>query len=131
MNRRNLLKSMGSMVLLVGVSQVVGAHEGNGFEINKENLVTESGPGQLVTGNFAHHHHLFEIPLNFISNPPAEGVKLHTGWAQFDNPLANFGKHFHSVLLTYDQLISISQGEVVIVEDTVKDHKYKIRLQDQ
>lgn len=128
MDRRTLLKSMGSTALLLTVSSLAKAHDGHAFQITDDNLLVESGPGQLVTSEFAHHHHILEIPLNTIQNPPREGVKIHTGWAQFQNPFANFGKHYHSVILSYDQLVLVAQGQQVVVEDTVKDHKYTIRL---
>jgi hypothetical protein len=128
MNRRTLLKSTGSAILLLGVSRLAGAHDGQRVKLSEDNLIVESGPGQLVTSEFAHHHHTLEIPLNNIMNPPRDGVNLHTDWAQFRNPLANIGKHYHSVQLSYDQLVLISQGEQVIVEDSVKDHKFTLRL---
>lgn len=128
MDRRTLLKSMGTMMLMVGVGRLATAHEGHGVQTTEDNLVIESSNSQLVPAEFAHHHHFLSIPLNTIQNPPREGVTLHTGWAQFRNPFANFGKHYHSVVLSYDQLVAVSQGQQVIVEDTVKDHKYTVRL---
>lgn len=128
MTRRTLLKSVGSIMLVASVSRLAQAHEGNDFKVTEDALIVESGPGQLVTAEFAHHHHLLTIPLEILRNPPAEGVTLSTGWAKFQNPFANFGKHYHGVVLTYDQLVRVAQGEEVVVEDKVKDHKFVLRL---
>jgi hypothetical protein len=130
MNRRDLIKSAGQvglMGLLLSIGSRAGAHEGHGAGSTEEGLVIESGAGQLVTNEFAHHHHLLEVPLQVLQYPPDEGVTLHTGWAQFRNPLANIGKHYHSVKLSKEQLVAVAQGQTVEVEDTVKDHKFLIR----
>lgn len=115
-------------MLFASLSRLAQAHEGRQIQITEEALVVESGPGQLVTAEFAHHHHLLKIPLEILRNPPAEGVELSTGWAKFQNPFASFGKHYHGVVLTYDQLVRVAQGEEVVVEDKVKDHKFVLRL---
>jgi len=119
---------MGSAALLLTVSRLAKAHDGHGLEVQTDRLLIESGPGQLVKAKFAHHHHILEVPLNLIQSPPSQGVTLHTGWAQFQNSLASFGKHYHSVILTSEQLAKVFGGEQIVVEDTVKDHQYTIRL---
>ena len=130
MNRRSLIKSLGSVVGIAGVSSIASAHKGHYVYQDNDFLIIESGPGQLVTGEFAHHHHFLKIPMEIINKPHLypNGVEISTEWANFRNPFARFALHYHSVYLSYEQLVLISQGQAVTVEDSVKDHKFICRL---
>ena len=120
--RRNFLKKSGLVVLSMTVAGQALSHQGDTQHLkrgeNGENLVVESGPGRLVP--FVHHHHELHIPVAFIFNPPAEGVTLKTTWA--------WAAHRHTVVLTQQQLLAIRDQAEVVVEDTVKDHLFRIRL---
>lgn len=128
MNRRNFLGLTSVSVLMTAMGSRGSAHQGDFFKIENDLLVVESGPGQLVKAEFAHHHHHLEIPLEYIQNPPGQGLKIRTSWAVFDHVLANIGRHYHTVFISQAQLAAIGSGESVVVEDTVKDHQYVLRL---
>ncbi len=120
--RRNFLKKTGLVVLSLTVAEQALSHQGDTQSLkqskNGENLVVESGPGRLFP--LVHHHHELHVPIAIIFNPPAEGITLKTTLA--------WALHWHTVILTQQQLLAIrDQGEVV-AEDTVKDHLYRIRL---
>ncbi|MGZ3768599.1 MAG: hypothetical protein ACXVCP_02545 [Bdellovibrio sp.] len=127
-SRRQMLGFTKATLLILAIGSKAKAHPGNTSEVQQNILKIESGPGQIVTAEFAHHHHFLEIPLEYIENPPAEGLKLHTGWSKFRNPLVSVGSHFHSVIISQANLLAVKEGQTVIVEDTVKDHKYMLKL---
>ncbi|MGZ3775625.1 MAG: hypothetical protein ACXVCY_17475 [Pseudobdellovibrionaceae bacterium] len=128
MNRRDLLGFASTSLLMLTFGSTARAHQGDAAEIKDGFLKIESGPGQLVKADFAHHHHYLEIPIEYIQNPPNEGLEIHTGWAIFKNKLASFGRHYHTVIISHSDLEAVHRGETVVVEDTVKDHKYVLRL---
>ena len=128
MNRRDLLGLASTSLLMLTFGSRALAHQGDRAEVSDGLLKIESGPGQIVTADFAHHHHYLEIPIEYIQNPPNEGLEIHNGWAIFANKLASFGRHFHTVFISHRDLEAVRRGETVVVEDTVKDHKYVLRL---
>ncbi|HEY8271980.1 MAG TPA: hypothetical protein VIG33_13905 [Pseudobdellovibrionaceae bacterium] len=128
MNRRQVLGLSSASLLMLVFGAKAKAHQGDTAELTQDFLKIESGPGQIVNNSFAHHHHYLEIPLQYIQEPPAAGLQIHTGWAIFRNKFANFAPHFHTVPISQQELEAVGRGETVIVEDTVKDHKYVLTL---
>lgn len=129
MSRRTLLGLTSGSLFMLATGFRASAHQGDTAKIDNNILKIESGPGQIVKADFAHHHHYLEIPMEYIQEPPKEGLEIHTGWAIFRNKFANFGRHFHTVVISQENLEAVRRGETVIIEDTVKDHKYILRLQ--
>ena len=127
-SRRSFLGLVGTSALIMAYGSNSRSHEGDRIELTEGLLRVESGPGQIVKAEFAHHHHYLEIPLEYILNPPPQGLKIHTGWAIFENKFASIGEHYHTVLISRDNLVAVGRGETVELEDTVKDHRYILRL---
>lgn len=114
-NRRKFLKGIGSLGMAAVSMQVLTRVEAQ--TLQEDALSTVSGPSRYAP--LKGHFHTLSVPLAALGNPPEKGVSLATGKA--------YG-HRHRVNLTQVQLIAIAQGQIVVVEDTVRDHVYRLNL---
>ena len=116
LDRREFIKGVGVAVLTVQCLPLIGCAPGNspsdGDEA-AENLIIHSGPG------FVPHTHDLLVPYAVLKAPPPQGVKLESTRALF---------HTHILVLTQEQLISVSQGGTVTAVGG--SHHFVIALAD-
>ena len=115
-SRRNFLKTASGAIVTLQIAPFIlkAAHADEPCE---SELKVLSGPSAYAP--LPGHFHYLNIPTEVFRNPPQEGIKLYTTLAYL---------HCHLVVLSQEQLIIISQGQNIIVEDSVKDHHYSIQL---
>ena len=114
--RRNFLKTASGAILTLQIAPFI-LKVAKADEPCESELKILSGPSAYAP--LPGHFHFLNIPTELFRNLPSEGIKLHTTLAYL---------HCHLVVLSLEQLLIISQGQTVVVQDTVKDHHYSIQL---
>ncbi len=119
--RRDFLKALGFAILTLEVLPTQ-AHSFSPDHDDPENLPTIAGDQLVINSGlgFIPHRHDLLIPMDLLTNPPAEGVQLKTTLIAF---------HYHVVELNQQQLFDIQNGnEVDLRDSTVGEHMFKIYL---
>jgi len=98
LDRREFIKGAGVAVLTVQCLPLIACGSPSDGSEAADNLVIHSGPG------FVPHTHDLLIPYAVLKAPPAQGVALDSTRALF---------HTHKMVLTQEQLITVSQGGAV------------------